>query len=133
MKILLNILVFLLLLFNATGALYGGWSLMMHPDGSGLGMSLIYLDHTSFSSYFLPGFILFCCNGLLSLAVLGLLLFNKPYYPWFVIAQGAILSGWIIIQVLLLRHVVSLHIIMGTTGLFLVLCGVRLLRIRKPE
>lgn len=36
MRSLLIILVYILLLFNGIGALYGGWNLMMHPDGSSI-------------------------------------------------------------------------------------------------
>lgn len=88
LKIILKIFVSLLLLFNGIGAVYGGWNLMTHPDGSSLQMSVAYLEHSPFNDYFIPGIILFIANGLCSFIVLATILFNLKDYPWFIIAQG---------------------------------------------
>ena len=58
-----------LLLFNGVGALFGGWSLIVHPDGSGLQLSMDWLRHTPFPDYLIPGVILFIANGLFSVYV----------------------------------------------------------------
>ena len=59
MKILYNILVSLLLVFNGVGALIGGWLLITQPDGSALKLSLDLLKHTPFHNFLIPGIILF--------------------------------------------------------------------------
>jgi hypothetical protein len=61
---------------------------------------------------------------------------RRPAYPLWVLAQGAVLAGWILCQVLLLRTVVELHYIMGATGLLLLLlllCGWQLWRLQQPR
>lgn len=123
MKTLLNILVCILLLFNGIGALYGGLSLMMHPDGSGLQLSLQLLEHTPFKSFFIPGIILFITNGLFSIFAFISLILRKKNYEWLLVAQGFILIGWISIQIVLIQTINFLHIILGLTGIGMVVSG----------
>lgn len=123
MKTFLKILTALLLLFNGIGAIYGGGNLIFHPDGSSIHLSEELLKQTPFTNYLIPGIILFIANGLYSFAVLVALLLNLRSYPWMVIAQGVILTGWIIIQILLIRTVYFLHIILGGVGIALILLG----------
>jgi ABC-type proline/glycine betaine transport system permease subunit len=82
MKTFLTITAALLLLFNAIGALFGGWNLITHPDGSSLQMSLDFLKKTPFHTYLIPGIILFVANGLFSIFVLLALVFRFWYASW---------------------------------------------------
>jgi hypothetical protein len=123
MKAFLKILTSLLLLFNGLGAVYGGGNLILHPDGSSIQLSEEWLKQTPFTNYFIPGLILFIANGLCSLIVLTALLLNLKNYSWLIIAQGAILTGWIIIQILLILTIYFLHIILGAVGIALILLG----------
>jgi hypothetical protein len=123
MKTVLNILASILLLFNGIGALYGGWNLMLYPDGSSIQLSMEWLKHAPFVDYRIPGFILFTANGLFSAFVFIALLLNFKKYPWLVIAQGAILTGWILVQILLIRTIYFLHILMGSVGIVLFILG----------
>ncbi len=52
----------------AVGALAGGAALFSYPDGSALRMPLSMLEHSGFTSFRVPGFILFVVIGLLPLA-----------------------------------------------------------------
>ena len=74
MNKILIILAAFLLLFNGVGALYGGWNLIAHPDGSSIDLSMSWLKHTPFQNYRIPGIILFIANGLCSIFVLTTLL-----------------------------------------------------------
>lgn len=123
MKALVKFFISTLLLFNGIGAVYGGWNLIRYPDGSSLGMSLDYLEHSPFNDYFIPGIVLFVANGLCSLFILAALILGLKKYAWLVILQGAILSGWILIQIMMVQTIVALHIIMGVTGILLMLLG----------
>jgi hypothetical protein len=123
MRTALKIFTIALLLINGAGALYGGWSLMRWPDGSGLHISTSWLRYSPFDNFFIPGLILFCVNGVLSFAVLFSLLLKPQRSNALIIAQGLLLTGWIVIQVILLREIVGLHVIMGTIGLLLMACG----------
>ena len=112
-----------LLIFNGTGALYGGSSLIAYPDGSGMQLSLSLLAHTPFHDYLIPGIVLLVSNGLYSIAVLATTIKQGQYYYLYIVSQGVILMGWLIIQVMLIRTIDVLHIIMGTTALGLILSG----------
>ncbi len=131
MKTLLKVVAGLLLLINGLGALYGGWNLMTFPDGSGFGLPLSILQHSPFTDFFLPGLILFVFNGLCSIAVLAALWLNRAQYPWLVIGQGAILVGWIGIQILLIRGTGTLHWIFGGIGLLLMVSGALLVNANR--
>ena len=113
-----------LLIFNGMGALYGGSSLVAHPDGSGMQLSLSLLAHTPFHDYLIPGIILLVSNGLYSIMVLVTTIKRTQYYYLYIVSQGGILLGWLIIQVLLIRTIDVLHIIMGITSIGLILSGV---------
>jgi len=125
---IIKILATALLLFNGIGAIYGGLSLMLFPDGSNIKLSMDWLEHTPFQNYFIPGLVLFIANGVFSVFVLLALWFKHPYSSWLIMAQGAILSGWIIIQILLIQTVYYLHFVLGGVGLCLILLGFLLKR-----
>jgi hypothetical protein len=123
LKKLLNITATILLLFNGIGALYGGWNLIKYPDGSSIQLSLHWLEHTPFTNYFIPGIILFIANGLFSFFVVIALVLNVKKSEWFVVAQGTILTGWLLIQMILIQTIHSLHIILGCVGIGLIITG----------
>ena len=131
MKTLLNIFASFLLLFNGTGALYGGWNLITHPDGSSLQLPLQLLNHTPFDDYFIPGVILFIANGLFSIFVFGMILLQTKTYEWLIVTQGIILSGWIFIQIILIHTVNFLHVLLGLTGVSMIASGILLKRLAK--
>jgi hypothetical protein len=128
MKTAVKIIAALLLLFNGTGAIYGGWNLMMHTDGSSIQLSPGWLEHTPFDTYLVPGIVLFITNGLFSLFVFAAMLLSSPKFPLLIIAQGIILTGWIVIQMFMIQTVYFLHYILGSVGLLLVTCGLMLNR-----
>ena len=113
----------LLLLFNSCGALYGGWQLITDPTGNKLGMPLSVLQYSPFDSFLMPGIILFLANGVFGFIVLYLMFFRYKNYTLAIIAQGIILLGWIIVQMLMLRTVNTLQLVMGLTGVLLLCLG----------
>jgi hypothetical protein len=127
MKKPLVIVASILLLLNAIGALYGGGNFIIHPDGSGMQMSLDWLKNTPFQNYLMPGILLFVANGLFSIFVLVALMLKFRQFPWFIIAQGVILLGWISIQVLMIRVINLHHIIFWSFAIALIVIGWRLI------
>jgi hypothetical protein len=123
MERFLNILASLLLLFNGIGAIYGGWNLMAHPDGSSIQLSMEWLNPTPFTSYLLPGLVLFIFNGLMSFFVLGFVIMRHKLAPGLIQIQGIILSVWILVQIMMIQTVYFLHWIMLGIGLLLILIG----------
>jgi hypothetical protein len=112
-----------LLLFNSVGAFYGGTSLIVHPDGSGIGMHTNVLAHSPFSDFLIPGIVLLLCNGVFGAVASYHVWKNSPKAALWVMAQGVILLGWIIIQIFMLQFLFVLHVVMGSAGVLLVLMG----------
>jgi len=133
MNALLKILSVLLLLFNTIGAVYGGLHLILHPDGSSIGLSLDWLKHSPFDSYLIPGFVLLLANGLFGLFVLWQVLSGRKSAAFYVLIQGCLLTGWILIQILMLQSVYFLHYISGSVGLVLIISGFLMWRIGNPS
>lgn len=87
----------------AVGALAGGAVLFFSPDGSAFGMPLALLEHSGFTTFLFPGLVLFVVNGLFPLASAVATVRKLPWAAHSVMAVGALLVGWITIQVALLR------------------------------
>lgn len=131
-----------ILLFLSLGALYGGGSLILYPDGSRLGMQP-WLHKIPFPDFLIPGIILLLFNGLLPmLAVIGLL--TKPRWEWMntinIYADkhwswtlslycGIICICWIVVQQLVTEFFV-LQPIICLTGL-LILVGTLMPRVMR--
>lgn len=110
-----GVLVFLLCclhLFLGIGALWGGTMLVLAPDGSKLGMELTWLNHAPFTSFLIPGIILFVFMGVLPmLTCYGLLykpdwvwanllnIYRGKHWSWaFSLYAGIIVILWIVFQ-----------------------------------
>jgi hypothetical protein len=124
MKTLIKIIIILMLLFNGTGAFYGGLSLITDPTGNKLQLPLNYLEHTPFRNYLIPGIILLCVNGFFSFFTLSTIILKNKRASLFIIGQGILLSGWIIVQILLLQMFYApLHGTLLAVGILLTICG----------
>ena len=124
-------------IFLCAGALYGGASLIVSPDGSLLGLPVDWLAGTPFRSFILPGFILFILLGLFPLfTVFGLLrnsntrfpdllnMYKNKYWSWaFSLYTGIIALAWIIIQQLLTSYFI-LQPVIAATGLLIIVLTV---------
>lgn len=103
MKTLLKYFTIFLLLFNGFGAFYGGISFIIEPSGSLLKMSDSFLESSPFNSYLIPGIVLLCVNGIYNFITLYIFLIKKPNAYLFLGIQGILLTGWIIVQMILLQ------------------------------
>lgn len=114
-----------LLLVNGTGALFGGFQLVTDPSGGTLQMPLSFLQHSPFDNYLIPGIILFTANGLLSIMTGVFVVMKLPQAGRWVAVQGIILSGWIIVQMLMLQiFYPPLHLTFLLIGLLLLVLGI---------
>lgn len=123
MKTLTKIITLALLLINGITASYGGLSLMIYPDGSGLGLPLYLLGETPFRNYFIPGLLLLLTNGLSSLFIGWLFITSKSNAYWLVKVQGLLLVSYIGIQVMMIDVIIPLHVICGGAGLLMIVLG----------
>ena len=123
-----------LLLFLSAGAIYGGGSLIISPDGSLLGMDKSWLELLPFPNYLIPGIILFLLLGIFPLlALAGLFnrknnkilnkinIFRDKHWGWtYTLYTGIVSTIWIVIQQLLTNYFVLQPIIAGT-GILIVI------------
>lgn len=114
----------ILLYFLSFSALFGGFVLIISPNGSLLGIPLTILKYAPFSSFLIPGIILFLLLGVLPAFVAYALakdiplklaeilnLFPNMRWSWtFTIYISFILFGWIFVQVWFIRDVHWLHV-----------------------
>ncbi len=127
----LKIFVVFLLLLNGTGAIFGGGQLIAQPDGSTMDLSLNLLKHSPFKDYLIPGIFLFVANGLFSFCVIGIILFNIRHYSLFIVAQGIILTIWILAQVVIIDTITQLHLLLGAVGILLTISALILRKLDK--
>jgi hypothetical protein len=117
------------------GAFVSGTLLVAIPDGSLMQMPLSMLEYSPFSTFLIPGIILFTLLGIYPLAV-AYSLWQKPNWRWpevinpfksmhwswaSSLAAGVILLTWIIVEMLMLRSIAFLHILYFVWGLALIL------------
>ena len=113
--------VFLIVLgFLGIGAMGGGIVMIISPDGELIGLPLSEFKNMPFSSYLIPGIILFSILGLIpSLLIIALLkkpeskiaekinIFKDMHWSWtYSIFIAFTLIGWIHIQLIFLQGVV---------------------------
>jgi len=116
------------LLFLGLSAIVGAIPMLAHATGEPWAMPQSLLQYSPFHSYPIPGIILLVANGLLSLWVLWLMVQKHSGHGWWAIMQGCVLSGWLIVEMLMLRLVVWPHYLCGAVALVLVAAGFGLVR-----
>jgi len=86
-------------LLVAVGALPAGYLLMANPDGSGLGMTPDILAGSPFRDFFIPGLFLFTVNGLFNLGNAIACFVKFRYAPESGLILGGVLMTWVAVQV----------------------------------
>lgn len=112
-------------------ALSAGYLFMKDPSGAVIGLTTAYLRNSPFNNYWVPGIVLFTMNGVMNvLAILSLLLKYK-YYAQFILVQGLLLIGWIVIQIFMVRDFNFLHFFCLASGIWLMMAGFHFKKQRK--
>ncbi|RYZ26665.1 MAG: hypothetical protein EOO10_14950 [Chitinophagaceae bacterium] len=120
----LRIAAIVLLIIVALNALAARYSFITDPSGNGLGITINYLRPSApFEDYFIPGIVLLVVNGVLSLMVAALAIAQQKHYPTLIFLQGAILVGWIGVQLTMVTTFHPLHVIIAVIGSFLIISG----------
>jgi hypothetical protein len=117
-----------LLGFLGITSIIGAVPMIVDPSGQWMRMPLSLLEHSPFRTFLIPGIILLLANGVLSLLVLVATVRRRPQYAWGVALQGCILTGWIVVEVVLLRMAMWAHYLYGGIGLALIVLGLVLAR-----
>ncbi len=132
MNTAIKVVTIFLLLFNSIGAMYGSIKLITDPSGSSMQMPLSFLEHSPFENYLIPGIVLLCVNGLFGFATILLLLIKHSLANLFVMAQGVLLGGWILVQMMLLKTFYPpLHLTFLLIGTLLLLLGFAMQRTKS--
>lgn len=121
--------------FLAVGAIYGGISLMNDPSGETINLPLNLLKETIFSSYLIPGIILFLTLGFFPLFLIFPLIF-KPNWPvidklniyrgyhwaWtYSLYTAIMLIIWIDVQIIILQTGSVIQGIFGLLGVIILI------------
>jgi hypothetical protein len=121
------------LIFLGLSGVIGAIPLILNPGGEPWRMPQSLLQYSPFHSYLVPGIILLVANGLLTLWVLGLTVGKHPGFGWWVIAQGVVLLGWLIVEVAMLRLMVWPHYLYGAVAMALVISGIAIVRANASQ
>lgn len=125
-----SIVLIILQFFLALGAIFGGGMLVIDPSGDLLGLPLSFLEQSPFSSYFIPGIILFFVLGIVPVWIgIGLIrkknsivanklnVFSKLHWSWsFSLYSGFALIIWIFVQTYFLQAVQFVHLFYFALG-----------------
>ncbi len=109
--------------FLAVSGIVGAVPLIWNPTGEPWAMPQRLLQYSPFHSYLVPGIILLVGNGLFTLIVLWLTVCEHVGYGRWVVAQGCVLMGWLIVETVMLRLVIWPHYLYGSLAFVLVLAG----------
>lgn len=113
----------ILLIVTGLCACVGGTILLTDPSGSSLGLGDPSQMTIPFPDYRLPGLLLLVLVGVLSLVAAGFSIAKAEAYPTIILLQGAILTGWTLIQVYLLPDTHPLQLVFAVLGITLMLYG----------
>jgi hypothetical protein len=132
-KILRFLLIAIIILLSLSG-IFGGISLIIDPSGNSLQIPVSFLESTLFSSYLIPGIILFTLLGIFPVFVaFGLITrkkirianrlnpYRKRHWAWaYSLYCGIILVLWIDIQVMMIGGGYILQSIYAILGVIII-------------
>lgn len=119
-------LLFLLISFVAVTSILSGLLMMSSPDGTLLHLPINVLKETFFKDFLMPGILLTAIVGGVNLiAALYNLQRHSSRYNW-AIAGGIVISGWIVIQMILMQAIHWLHFLYLGVGILIVLLAYQL-------
>jgi FtsH-binding integral membrane protein len=119
-------ILFLLVSFTALTALSSGILMIYNPSGSFFQMSESLLNGTPFKNFLVPGIVLALLVGGTNLAAVILnLMRNKNRYNW-AIAAGVMISGWIIVQMILISAFSWFQLLYLVIGILTILLAYQL-------
>lgn len=112
--------------FVAVMAVPAGLSMVLEPDGSGIGLPTEILETSPFRDYLIPGLFLFVFNGMFQV-VGAVASFRKSKYTGILgLGLGTILFFWILIQVYFTGLVHFLQSMFFMIAIIEIMLGLRL-------
>lgn len=121
MKALYHILFFLHAL-TGVGAMAGGMAAILNPS-SPLGMPATTLKNSPFSNFLIPGIILFTIVGLGNVISAVTIYMKSRFQGYISCTFGGALVIWIVVQCIMIKAVVFLHVLFFIIGLIQAILG----------
>ena len=119
-------LLFILVSFLAVTATLSGLIMISNPDGGVMNLPLSLLDGTPFKNFLIPGILLTTIvGGVNLLAVFYNIQRHINRYNW-AIAGGIMISGWIVVQMILIHAAHWLHFLYLGIGILIILLAYQL-------
>ncbi len=119
-------LLFILISFIAITSTLSGLLMISNPNGEILNLPLVLLDGTPFKNFLIPGILLTTIvAGVNLLAVFYNMQRHVNRYNW-AMAGGIMISGWIVVQLILIHAALSLHYLYLGIGILIILLAYQL-------
>ena len=109
MKNIVTWFAIILLAVSSAGAMYNGYHLVTHPDGSTLRLSPEILKFTPFKNFRIPGIILIISIGLFGMFTIFFIVFQQNFHAKYIIASGFFLTVWMLAQMALSPEIYKLQ------------------------
>ncbi len=106
---------FILHVFVGLGAIIGGMMAFFNPEGPG-GIDISVLEYSPFNNFLIPGTILFIVIGLGNFISAMAIILKWEYQSYISGVVSLALVIWIVVQCLMLRMIIPLHVIFFTIG-----------------
>lgn len=122
----MKIFLFILVSFIAITSTFSGLMMMRDPSGDTLNLPVQLLQPTPFRNYFVPGILLAGVVGLVNIAaVYANIMRSSTRYNWSILG-GIAITGWIVVQMILIQSMHWLHFIYLCAGLLIILIAYQL-------
>ena len=122
----MKLLLFILVSFIAVTSTLSGLLMISKPDGGILNLQLSLLDGTPFKDFLIPGILLTTIvGGVNLLALFYNMQRHANRYNW-AMAGGIMISGWIIVQMILIHAAHWLHFLYLGIGVLIILLAYQL-------
>ncbi len=119
-------ILFILVSFIAFTSTISGLLMISYPNGEIMDLSLSLLDKTPFKNFLVPGILLTVLVGAVNmLAVFYNMQRHASRYNW-AIAGAVMISGWIIVQMILIEAAHWLHFLYLGIGILIILLAYQL-------
>jgi hypothetical protein len=115
----------------AITAIPAGYSMIIQPDGSKLGIATEILNESPFSDFFIPGLLLFTVIGLGQGFAAVFTFMKLSFYRTFGFVLGIALVIWIMVQVYFINLIHFLQVVLFIIGIVEVILSIYLLNTKK--
>jgi hypothetical protein len=109
-------LIFALHAFVGIGAMAGGLGTILNPEAP-MGAPVEMLENSPFSNFLIPGIILFTIIGLGNVISAIAILFKSRFQGYISSVFSWALVIWIVVQCIMIRSIVFLHVLFFIIGL----------------